>query len=125
MQHALNWFEIPVADLDRAIRFYEALTGRKLRREAFGGPGEELAVFEVDERGAVNGALLRSPDARPAAQGTMVYLNAGPRIDLWLERVPAAGGRVLVGKTALPPGMGFFAHILDSEGNRVGLHADA
>ena len=125
MQHALNWFEIPVADLDRAIRFYEALTGRKLRREAFGGPGEELAVFEVDERVAVNGALLRSPDARPAAQGTMVYLNAGPRIDLWLERVPAAGGRVLVGKTALPPGMGFFAHILDSEGNRVGLHADA
>jgi len=125
MQHALNWFEIPVADLDRAIRFYEALTGRKLRREAFGGPGEELAVFEVDERGAVNGALLRSSQAQPAAQGTMVYLNASPRIDLWLERVPAAGGRVLVGKTALPPGMGFFAHILDSEGNRVGLHADA
>jgi predicted enzyme related to lactoylglutathione lyase len=53
-----------------------------------------------------------------------VYLHA-PAIDAWLERVPAAGGRIVTGKTALPQGMGYFAHILDSEGNRVGLHGDA
>lgn len=123
MHHAVDWFEIPVADMPRAIRFYETVTGRALRREAFGGPGEELAVFEVDDGHAVNGALLASPEAKPASQGTTVYLHA-PGIDAWLARVPAAGGQVVTAKTALPDGMGWFAHILDSEGNRVGLHSD-
>jgi uncharacterized protein len=125
MQHAINWFEIPVTDLARAMRFYEAMTGARLRREAFGAPGEELAIFEVDSQEGINGALLSGPDAKPAAHGTTVYLNCGPHIDAWLARVPAAGGRVVVPKTALPPGMGHFAHILDSEGNRVGLHSPA
>lgn len=123
MQHAINWFEIPVADLTRAMRFYQTLTGVPLRREVMGAPGEELAVFEVDDPEGIKGALLSSPHAQPSAQGTVVYLNAGPNIQTWLDRVAAAGGSIVVGKTALPPGMGYFAHIIDSEGNRVGLHA--
>ena len=125
MEHALDWFEIPVADMDRAIRFYETASAGKLRREAFGGPGQELAVFEVKDEAAVKGALLAAPHAKPSAQGAIVYLNAGPAIDAWLERAQRAGGQVLLGKTALPDGMGFFAHVLDTEGNRVGLHAMA
>ena len=124
MQHAINWFEIPVADLTRAMRFYQTLTGTTLRREVMGAPGEELAIFEVDDdNNGVSGALLSSPHSKPAAQGTLVYLNAGPSLQAWLDRVVPAGGSIVVGKTALPPGMGFFAHIVDSEGNRVGLHA--
>ncbi len=123
MQNAINWFEIPVADMARAMRFYQTLTGTALRREAYGGPGEEMAVFEMSDENGVSGALLCSPQVQPAAQGTMVYLNAGPSIQAWLDRVVAAGGSIVVGKTALPPGMGYFAHIVDSEGNRVGLHA--
>jgi uncharacterized protein len=53
----------------------------------------------------------------------VVYLNAGATIDPVLARVAKVGGAVATPKTALPPGMGFFAHITDSEGNRVGLHA--
>ncbi|WP_372662528.1 VOC family protein [Hydrogenophaga sp.] len=121
MAHALNWFEIPVSDMDRAARFYATLTGHALKREAFGGPGDEMAVFEHGDDG-VGGALMKSAQAEPAAQGTVVYLNTGPQLDAWLARVPAAGGEVVVPKTALPPGMGFFAQLLDSEGNRVGLH---
>ncbi|UJW80084.1 VOC family protein [Hydrogenophaga sp. SL48] len=123
MAHALNWFEIPVADMDRALGFYAALTGRSLRREAFGGPGEELGVFEVDGEDDVKGALLKNPRFQPSADGTLVYLNAGSSLDAWLARVPAAGGRVALPKVTLPEGMGCFAHIIDSEGNRVGLHA--
>jgi uncharacterized protein len=123
MQHAINWFEIPVADLSRAMKFYAAMTGMPLRREAFGAPGEEMAIFEVDTQEGINGCLLSSPDAQPAQNGTLIYLSASPSVDAWLERVESAGGRVLKPKTALPPGMGFFAHVLDSEGNRVGLHA--
>ena len=125
MEHALNWFEIPVTDMDRAIRFYESASAAKLRREAFGGPGQELAVFEVKDEAAVKGALLAAPHAKPSADGAIVYLNAAPAIDAWLDRAKRAGGKVVLDKTALPEGMGFFAHVLDSEGNRIGLHAMA
>jgi uncharacterized protein len=54
-----------------------------------------------------------------------VYLNAAPSLDAWLARVPAAGGSIAQPKVTLPDGMGVFAHIIDSEGNRVGLHAMA
>ena len=123
MQHAVNWFEIPVADLARAMKFYEAMTGKKLKREAFGAPGEEMAMFETADQDAVGGCLLSSPHSQPAAQGTLIYLNAAPSIGAWLARVDKAGGQIVQGKTALPPGMGFYAHITDTEGNRVGLHA--
>ncbi len=123
MQHAINWFEIPVADLSRAMKFYEAMTGLALRREAFGPPGEEMAIFAVDNQESVHGCLLSSPDAKPARDGTTVYLNAAPSVAAWLSRVESAGGKIITPRTALPDGMGYFAHILDSEGNRVGLHA--
>jgi len=53
----------------------------------------------------------------------MIYLNAAPKIDDALARVAKAGGKVVLPKTALPGDMGFYAHMIDSEGNRVGLHA--
>jgi predicted enzyme related to lactoylglutathione lyase len=60
-----------------------------------------------------------------ASGGTLVYLDASPSLDAALTRAVAAGGRVALPRQALPPGMGFFAHIVDLDGNRVGLHADA
>ncbi|MCJ0765472.1 VOC family protein [Variovorax terrae] len=126
MQHALNWFEIPCAQIDRAQAFYERLLGAALVRENYGGPGMEMAVFPADGEEAVRGALQAGPGAaRPGEGGTLGYLNAGPSIDAVLARVQPAGGRIHTPKTALPPGLGFFAHIIDTEGNRVGLHAPA
>jgi predicted enzyme related to lactoylglutathione lyase len=52
-----------------------------------------------------------------------VYLDVSPSIDAALSRVADAGGKVVTRKTALPPGMGFWAHVADTEGNVVGLHA--
>jgi uncharacterized protein len=125
MQHTVNWFDIPVADMARAMKFYQTLTGRALRREAFGAPGEEMAVFEAPDSQGVSGALVHSSHAKPAAHGTLVYLNAGSSIQACLDRVNAAGGSIAVGKTTLPQDMGFFAHIIDTEGNKVGLHSEA
>jgi uncharacterized protein len=127
MSNSVNWFEIPVHDLERGMAFYAAMTGKPLKKEAFGAPGEEMAIFqpEGNDPQAVHGALLKSPHNAPSNGGTMVYLNAEPSIDAWLNRVAGAGGSIVTPKTALPEGMGFFAHIVDSEGNRVGLHAMA
>jgi uncharacterized protein len=123
MQHAITWFEIPVTDMARALSFYTAMTGTAMQREAFGPPGEEMATFIIDSQEGIKGCLQLSPHAKPSQEGSLVYLDAAPSIDAWMERAKKAGGKVIMPKTALPPGMGFFAHILDSEGNRVGLHA--
>jgi hypothetical protein len=59
----------------------------------------------------------------PSETGTVIYLDANPKLDDALTRVAEAGGRVVLAKTALPGDMGYFAHVIDTEGNRVGLHA--
>ena len=119
--HALNWFEIPVRDLDRAQAFYETLLATTLRRETIGA--SQLAVFVCDEHG-VGGCLMAGDTApAPSTSGTLVYLNATPSLAAVLARVEAAGGRIATPKVQLPGDMGCFAHITDSEGNRVGLHA--
>lgn len=120
--NALNWFEIPVRDLDRAQRFYEELLGQPLRREQM-GPANVLAVFPYTEGAGVGGALKASPESAPSTAGTLVYLDAGPSLDATLDRAARLGATLLTPKVQLPGDMGAFAHIQDSEGNRVGLHA--
>ncbi|MEO8527432.1 MAG: VOC family protein [Caldimonas sp.] len=121
LTHAIDWFEIPVSDMDRAQAFYEALLATSLRRESIGG--QTLAVFSYAQTG-VGGCLMAGPNApKPADAGTLVYLNAGKSLDAVLARVEAAGGRIATPKVQLPGDMGCFAHVADTEGNRVGLHA--
>jgi uncharacterized protein len=120
-RNAVTWFEIPAADLDRAQRFYESVLATSLKREQMGD--EQLAVFPYEQPGA-GGCLQRSATpVVPSRDGTRVYLDASPSLDAALARVERAGGRVATPKVALPPGMGYFAHIEDSEGNVVGLRA--
>lgn len=121
-RHAANWFEIPTANLPQAQAFYETVLARKLRRETMGP--SELAVFPYDGATGAGGALWCSPEAHPpGGLGTLVYLDCMPSLDAALARVASAGGRIASPKQALPAGMGFIAHVVDPEGNRVGLHA--
>jgi predicted enzyme related to lactoylglutathione lyase len=115
---AVTWFEIPAADLTRAQRFYETILESPLQVANFAG--SDIAMFPAQERG-VTGCLLTT--AHPSPHGTMVYLSVTGQLDRALERVPAAGGRIDTPKEELPNGIGFIAHIIDTEGNRVGLHA--
>ncbi|MDQ0586705.1 VOC family protein [Variovorax paradoxus] len=121
MQNAISWFEIPVTDIDRAQAFYQTVLGRTLRREDFGG--QTLAVFPC-EKPATGGALQAGANASArAGSGIRIYLDCMPSIDAVLARVETAGGQIVAPKSALPPGMGFIAHLRDTEGNDVGLHA--
>ena len=123
MKNAVTWFEILTTRLDQAQAFYEAVLGCSMRREAM-GPSEG-AVFPYDDQAdGVGGALMAGPTApQPGTGGTLVYLDASPSLDAALARVTRAGGQIALARQALPPGMGFFAHIVDLDGNRVGLHA--
>lgn len=120
-RHAIDWFEIPVHDMDRAAAFYEALLATSIHRETLSG--NLLGIFAHDESG-VGGCLIHGAEApQPSTSGTLIYLPAGPELDPVLARVESLGGRVVTPKIALPGDMGVFAHIADTEGNRVGLHA--
>jgi predicted enzyme related to lactoylglutathione lyase len=114
------WFEIPASDLTRATRFYETILATSLKAETFGT--HELRVFAHDDD-AAGGCLMKGPGFEPSKSGVVTYLNADPSLDAVLSRVERAGGKIAVPRTDLPGDMGSFAHIIDSEGNRVGLHA--
>ncbi len=121
LKSTITWFEIGVTNLSRSQSFYETVLDCKMRPEAM-GPSQG-AVFPYAGEG-VGGALMCGPSApKSGAGGSLVYLDATPSVDAALARVLAAGGQVALPRQALPPGMGFFAHITDLDGNRVGLHA--
>lgn len=112
------WFEIPTSDLDRAQAFYENVLGVQLKRADFGGG--QMAVFPGGGKPNSSGALTRIPECEPSVQGTTVYISLAD-IRPVLARIAAHGGSVFVPRTELPDGIGYFAQIRDSEGNRVGL----
>lgn len=118
-QNAVVWFEIPAGDLTRATAFYEQILLMKMR--PYQGVGVKMNIFPYNEP-AVSGAVIEGGGVE-AGRGSVVYLNADPSLDAVLARVEPAGGSILLGRTELPPGMGVFAQIKDTEGNAVGLHA--
>jgi uncharacterized protein len=119
-RNALNWFEIPSNDFERAKKFYETIIGGSMFTMKMGDA--DMAFFPMDE-GEVGGAVIFHKDAKPSAEGTMVYLNAHPDLSVILSRVEKAGGKVVFPKTQITPEIGFMAVFLDSEGNRVALHS--
>lgn len=126
MQNAINWFELPATDFERAVIFYEAVLAAPLRREIF--VGVPHAIFSSDKDGMtgaiIAGALVVGGEPRPSQAGPVIYLNAGDQLAAILGRVEAAGGAVLTPPTQIGP-EGQIAIFRDSEGNRVGLHQGA
>ena len=124
-KHAVSWFEIPVTDLDRAATFYETILDITMERMNLGG---ETAVFPTDDEEGVGGALIAPEGAdggnEPSATGPLVYLETGGDIQAVLDRVPAAGGEVLLERSEAGS-YGYYAYIKDTEGNRVGLFESA
>ena len=120
--HTLNWFEIPVSDFARAKAFYEAVLGRPIEPLAMGPT--TMGMLSSDPEG-VGGAIVHGDGSAPSQNGTLVYLNGGDDLAPMLARVESAGGTVAVPKTEIGNGFGFFAHFIDTEGNKVGLHSMA
>lgn len=121
---ALNWFEIFVNDLDKATAFYEAILKTSMTSIPTADCGCSMAIFPCNQEIGVGGALTKSEGYKPGPGGTMVYLNVEGDLDGVLERIPAAGGKVLQPRMAIPP-HGFIGIFEDIDGNRVGLHSMA
>lgn len=118
MSNAINWFEIPASDFDRAVAFYSTILGSPLHAGDFMGTPHGFFGSE-----GVNGAVIKRDDTQPGNDGPVIYLNADGMLDEVVARVEPAGGQVLMPVTSIGE-QGAFAIFVDTEGNRVGLHAN-
>lgn len=122
LHHAISWFEIPVADFDRARNFYSTIYDYDMPvMEA--GPVKMGILLHHRENGGIGGAIVAGEMHVPSKQGSRVYLNAGKDLQAVLDRVENAGGKIVLGKSFLGEGMGYMAVMEDTEGNHISLHS--
>lgn len=122
MDHLSNWIEIPVVDMERAKRFYRELLGVGFNEIQMGG--NEYALIGVNDK-FNTGCLVKGDGYVPSMQGVVVYLNGGDDLSEVLAQVKRAGGKVLLPKTFLSQEAGHIAYLLDTEGNKIGVHSMA
>ncbi|MEP7189241.1 MAG: VOC family protein [Roseiflexaceae bacterium] len=119
MSNAINFFEIPSIDFDRAVAFYRNILDVEFHHEVF--MGTPTAMFPSSAAGA-GGAVIHN-DLKPSTDGPLIYLNANGQLREVVARVAQAGGSVLLPVTSIGD-PGEIAIILDTEGNRIGLHSE-
>jgi len=122
--HAISWFEIPATDLERAQKFYEAIFDMQM--VPLDLPNIKMRMFPLEDmQNGVGGALVDSGGFhKPSAtDGPLIYLNGNPDVQQVLDKVEAAGGKIMVPKTEISPEYGFMAVMMDTEGNRIALHS--
>ena len=122
MANAINWFEIPAANLDRACTFYGNVLGIDVHKQEI--MGTVMGFLHNGEDG-VGGALVQGEGYVPTEDGALVYLNGGDDLSEPLAKVEAAGGSVVLPKTKISDEVGYFAIFKDSEGNKMAFHSPA
>jgi uncharacterized protein len=120
----LCWADIPVTNLDRAIKFYSAVLGQEVRKMSEGEL--EYGLLPHEEQNA-SGCLCLSGDSvgdknQPSQNGPLIYLSVEGRLDEAVKAARDNGGKVLQERQPIGP-HGFRAVIVDSEGNRLALHS--
>lgn len=120
MAHAINWFEIPATDFERAKTFYEKVLGVELLLPF---PGMKYAMFPADmSKGEIGGGIVEEQGYEPSQSGAVIYINGGEDLAVPLSRVESAGGKILIPKSSIGAN-GFMAQFLDTEGNRIAFHS--
>ena len=122
MANVLNWFEIPVTNMERAVKFYTAVFGYESMYQINMG-GFDMAFFPMEGEG-VGGALCKGEWYKPTQDGAVIYLNGNPDLDKPISKVESAGGKVIMPKKLITDEIGYMAMFIDSEGNRVALHSN-
>jgi len=120
MKNAVNWFEIPANDIDRAVRFYGTVLNTELQQQEM--MGTKMAFFTNEVEG-VGGSICSGEGYTPSANGAKLYLNGGEDLGEPLPRVEAAGGKVVLPKTKITDEIGYMATFIDTEGNSVSFHS--
>lgn len=124
MEHnAVGWFEIPVGDMERAKKFYEAVFNIAINVNQFGA--FKMGWFPSDHsKSGATGSLVQHEMYQPSAtDGPLLYFSCKD-VAVELGRVEDAGGEIIQQKTQIGEGHGFMALLKDTEGNRIALHSN-
>lgn len=121
MTNTIVWCDIPVKNLDRAIKFYGSLLGARIEKQSVEGMTFALLPYGTD---SVSGCLVTDEEAKPSTDGPMIYVNCDGRMPVAIASVELNGGKILKARHSIGP-HGFRAIVVDSEGNRIALHSNA
>ena len=122
LDNAINWIEIPVADFDRAKKFYSTIYDYDMPETFVRDVRMGFLLYEQKEH-RVGGAICQGQLYKPSSTGVIPYLNGGSDLSIVLDRVEKAGGKILQPKTFIGEGLGYVAYITDTEGNKIALHS--
>ena len=118
MRKLISWVEIPATDIERAAKFYNKVLNLEIQMMDFGK--EKMACFPNGE-----GAISQVPDFDPSKNGVLVSFDTEKGLNAVLKIVTENGGEIVQSKTRIEAeGRGYFALIIDTEGNKVGLYED-
>lgn len=123
-KNAISWFEIPTKDINRAQKFYETIF--QIQMTPLDVAQIKMRMFPLeDPMSGVGGALVFNEQfyKSSSADGPLIYLNGNPDVQIFLDRIEKAGGKVLLPKTLISPEYGYMAMFVDTEGNRIALHS--
>ena len=112
--------------MERAQQFYEAIFQMQMQPMPIAGLRDGGFPDQLGGRSYRRRTHPRAHEMyTPSTYGVVVYLNANPSIQAVIDRIAAAGGEVIMPKTQISPEIGYMALFIDSEGNRMALHAQA
>ncbi|WP_248723539.1 VOC family protein [Seonamhaeicola sp. ML3] len=123
MKNAINWFEIPVSNYERAKEFYSTVMDSEIMDHHMPEQNVKYGMFAHDnENNGIGGGLIEGEGQTPTSDGPTIYLNGGENLAVPLGKVEAAGGKIIMPKTDIGEN-GFMAQFIDTEGNRIALHS--
>lgn len=109
------FFEIPADDLEGLVKFYTEMFGWKIERVPGG-----FRYYHVDMgKESIKGGIT----ARQDANHTTVNYVAVESIEGAIQKAVGLGAKAVVDKAAVP-GAGWYAVVLDPQGNRLGFWQD-
>lgn len=121
MKNNIVWFDVPVTDLDRAIRFYSAVLASPVAKEQTGSI--PIGMLPTPD-GQKMGCLVTGNQARPSLDGVMIWFDVDGRLGAAVMAATENGGEIL-GDIHAIGGFGFRAEVKDSEGNRIALYSSS
>lgn len=119
MNNPVQWLEIATDDIERAKRFYEKVFHIDFQFVEM--PDSKMYMFGEPEKVGSSGCLVKSADSKPSTDGTLVYFSSED-LTTELGRIEDAGGKIVIPKTDIGE-FGYFEHVIDTEGNKIGLHS--
>ncbi len=122
-RNIVGWFEIPVVNMERAIKFYEVVFDLKLERRNMGEL--DMALFPFADVPGSPGSLVYHKDFyKPSTDGVLIYFTSqSGDLNNELSKVEPAGGKVIMKKKLISNDVGYMGLFTDTEGNRIALHS--